>query len=93
MAELKQKSELRKIFSDQGLKIPKIEIGNHYSWTTYTVKFATQHDYDTADKNGLFEKFKNQIKVFNKSQKIDQFVVPFDPGRAVLFTYVGQHLT
>ena len=89
--DLRQKRERRKIFNDRGFKAPKIEIGYHYSWTTFTVTFSKQGDYDLAEKSGLFDEFKNQTRLFfPKPQKLSEFLVPFDPDLAVDFTYLGQ---
>jgi hypothetical protein len=91
--DLKQKRELKTIFHDSAIKIPKIEIGSSYSWTTYTVVFSTRDDYDLAEKNGLFDNFKRRIGQFNKPQKIGDTVVPFNPEQAVYFMYAGQRPT
>jgi len=91
LTDLNHKRELKKIFRNRGLKVPRVEIGSHYSWTTFTVTFDNQEEYNLAEKDGLFNEFKSQTKLFfPKPQKIGGFVVPFDPDLAVYFTYVGQ---
>jgi len=82
LREFKQKREFRKIFDNKEFESPKLKIGFSHGWETFTVTFSKPEDYDHAEKNGLFDKFKNRIKLFYDST--------FDPERAIYFTYEGK---
>ena len=80
--ESRQYRDFLKVFQHTEISIPTLKLGSSYSWPTFSITFANKEDYEFAERNGLFDKFKNRIKSYYDSQ--------FDPDRAVYFTYPGQ---
>ena len=80
--ESRQYREFLNVFQNTDITIPTLKFGSSYSWPTFDITFATKEDYQFAERNGLFDDFKNRIKAYYDSK--------FDPERAVYFTYPGQ---
>lgn len=67
---------------------PKYEIGFSYGITNFTITFSSKEDLEQSKTDGSIELFSRIIAELCKNERSRG--IPFDPDRAIYFTYEGK---
>lgn len=73
-----------KVFRNHTFKFPDLKRGSSYGWPTFMVVFSTKDDHDEAEKQGLFDVFRERIAQLQRPG--------FSADIGIDFSYTGRRI-